>query len=998
MNEILDGIKVIKMYAWETPFVQLVTNARKNEMSVIKQTAGCKSFNYAFFSTSSRFVLLPVFLLMVLFGVEINAQKIFLIFGLFDAIKLPLTHFFPSAISASSEALVSMKRIEEFLLLNELRDVQSKINHVILPGRYEPLTVEVTKISGKWLDSSNDTIIQSLLGEFPVSYGEINIKGRISYASQEAWIFSGSVRQNILMGKPLIDKRYREVIRVCALEHDVREWPDGDYTFVGEKGISLSGGQKSRINLARCVYASADIYILDDPLSAVDPHVGQQLFDTSSVFKKNANNIILLNSDGEIEASGTYEKLMSQSGFVTYLEATSEEEDSDLLSDVLSDVKSDGEYMRSQKKKLKKGVRSRRSSTSLLVPVPYIGGSTERDTFPEEKGSQEWKMGSKETIIEGSVSLSLYHKYFVAGGGFFKFLCVYFLSLITHTLFVVSDWWLRLWTNAADARKLGPLPPTFYFSEYQDMTLKITADFQVDFFNFIYCSIYLSLIIILLFSAQLSVRQLFMSCMRSSQTLHDRMFEKVAFTNSRFFDLNPNGRILNRFSKDIGSIDELLPPVLIDTNWALLSGSGIFISYIYDESLNRRWNRSVKRLEGITRSPVFSQLASSLDGLTTIRSMKIEEMLIEEFDYLQDIHTSSYYSFLVVNRFFAFCGDLMLSLFTASMVSMFLFYNRDATGGDVGLSLTLSLALCGMIQWGLRQSAEVENFMTSVERVAEYGDLPKEKGLKGDIKLDPSWPDKGVIEFSNVNLKYDGTTPYVLKGLSFKTNSFEKIGIVGRTGAGKSSMISALFRLAEPEGKIFIDGVNICRLSLQDVRKKISIIPQDPLLFKGTIRKNLDPFDEYGELAIWHALEQAKLSVAVSELEGGLETEVSEGGNNFSVGQRQLFCLARAILRKNKVLIMDEATANVDPMTDSLIQEAIRTEFKDCTVFTIAHRLYTVMDSDRILVMSDGEIKELGAPLDLLSDPSNIFYQMVNQLGPSAAERLKKIAQGLQSP
>uniref|UniRef100_A0A0K2T7J4 ATP-binding cassette sub-family C member 4 n=1 Tax=Lepeophtheirus salmonis TaxID=72036 RepID=A0A0K2T7J4_LEPSM len=612
MNEILDGIKVIKMYAWETPFVQLVTNARKNEMSVIKQTAGCKSFNYAFFSTSSRFVLLPVFLLMVLFGVEINAQKIFLIFGLFDAIKLPLTHFFPSAISASSEALVSMKRIEEFLLLNELRDVQSKINHVILPGRYEPLTVEVTKISGKWLDSSNEftlknisfsveigelcaiigpvgcgksTIIQSLLGEFPVSYGEINIKGRISYASQEAWIFSGSVRQNILMGKPLIDKRYREVIRVCALEHDVREWPDGDYTFVGEKGISLSGGQKSRINLARCVYASADIYILDDPLSAVDPHVGQQLFDTciqkflsdktvilvthQLQFLKNANNIILLNSDGEIEASGTYEKLMSQSGFVTYLEATSEEEDSDLLSDVLSDVKSDGEYMRSQKKKLKKGVRSRRSSTSLLVPVPYIGGSTERDTFPEEKGSQEWKMGSKETIIEGSVSLSLYHKYFVAGGGFFKFLCVYFLSLITHTLFVVSDWWLRLWTNAADARKLGPLPPTFYFSEYQDMTLQITADFQVDFFNFIYCSIYLSLIIILLFSAQLSVRQLFMSCMRSSQTLHDRMFEKVAFTNSRFFDLNPNGRILNRFSKDIGSIDELLPPVLIDTNWVM---------------------------------------------------------------------------------------------------------------------------------------------------------------------------------------------------------------------------------------------------------------------------------------------------------------------------------------------------------------------------------------------------------------------------------------------
>eukprot|EP00096_Caligus_rogercresseyi_P011383 TRINITY_DN4461_c0_g1_i2.p1 TRINITY_DN4461_c0_g1~~TRINITY_DN4461_c0_g1_i2.p1 ORF type:complete len:890 (+),score=159.36 TRINITY_DN4461_c0_g1_i2:173-2842(+) len=605
MNEILDGIKVIKMYAWENPFVQLVMDARKNEMSVIRKTAGCKSFNYAFFSTSSRFILIPVFLLMVILGGEISAQKIFLIFGLFEAIKLPLTHFFPSGISASSEALVSMKRIEEFLLLKELTEIQSNINQVILPGRYEPLTVEVSKVSGKWSDESNSfdlknvsfsvevgelcaiigpvgcgksTVIQALLGEFPISYGEINIKGRISYASQEPWIFSGTVRQNILMGKPLIEKRYREVMRVCALEHDVREWPDGDYTFVGEKGISLSGGQKARINLARCVYTTADIYILDDPLSAVDAHVGKELFNSciqrflsektvilvthQLQFLHNANNIILFSEGGEIEAEGTYERLMGQSGFVTYLEATSDEENSDLVSDVLSDA----EYIHSKKKE-KRQTRSRKSSTSVLVPVPYIGSVSERDSFSEEKGSQEWKVSNKELAIEGSVSLSLYYKYFVSGGGICKFLFVYSLSLITHTLFVVSDWWLRLWTNAADARARGPLPPTYYFAEYQNIDITLGANLTLDLFNTIYCGIYLSLIGVLLFSAQLSVRQLFMSCMRSSQSLHDNMFEKVAFTNSRFFDLNPSGRILNRFSKDIGSIDELLPPVLIDTNW-----------------------------------------------------------------------------------------------------------------------------------------------------------------------------------------------------------------------------------------------------------------------------------------------------------------------------------------------------------------------------------------------------------------------------------------------
>ncbi|XP_040575219.1 ATP-binding cassette sub-family C member 4 isoform X2 [Lepeophtheirus salmonis] len=1013
MSEILNGIKVIKMYAWESSFVQLVNSVRKNEMDVIRRSASYKSFNYAFFSTSSRLVLLPIFFMILIFGGVVNSQNIFLVFGLFETLKLPVTHFFPSAIATSSEAYISLRRIQEFLLLEEWSS--RRICHDNQSLKYEPLAIKLNNLGGKWslaspeltlkdislnvevgeliaiigpVGSGKSTLLQALLGEFPFEYGSMDIVGKLSYASQEAWIFDGTVRQNILMGKPFIEKRYQDVLNACALEHDIQEWSNGDLTFVGGKGISLSGGQKARINLARCVYEKADIYILDDPLSAVDPHVGRHLLEkciqhflmnktviiaTHQIqYIKTADQIVLLNSDGSVETQGRYEELSSSNqGFGSFVKK----------------IDTGNHHKPPSPTKNRKSTISLSSSSisSLNHPMYFseiIHSDIDEQIDDDIKAKEEFDKNRSlrsESKAEGNVSFKLYLKYFAAANGILGFILIYSLSLITHSLFVFGDWWLRLWTNAADIREQnGTLNDgSFYFTSYQNSSITfIVPELKVDLFNLIYCSIYSGIILVLVLSAQIS-------------------------------------RILNRFSKDIGSIDELLPPVVVDTNWAFLSAIGIFflisstnplvligvaILLIILITVRRYYlkaSRSIKRLEGVTRSPVFSQLASSLDGLTTIRSMKIENMLINEFDDLQDIHTSSYYSFLVVNRFFAFSGDILLSIFTASLVSLFIFYYRDASGGDVGLSLTLSLALSGMIQWGLRQSAEVENFMTSVERVLEYGELPKEKGLESDIKLDPSWPDKGVVEFSNVSMRYSQHQPNVLKGLNFKTNSFEKIGIIGRTGAGKSSIISALFRLAEPEGEIFIDGLDICKVGLLDIRKKISIIPQDPILFNGSIRKNLDPFNEFTDVQIWNALEQAKLYDIVVDLGHGLDSVVLEFGSNFSVGQRQLFCLARAILRRNKVLIMDEATANVDPFTDSLIQEAIRKEFKDCTVFTIAHRLYTVMDSDRMLVLQNGEIEEFGTPKDLLKDPNNLLSRMVAQSEPNTAHTLRYLASGI---
>ncbi|CDQ68929.1 unnamed protein product [Oncorhynchus mykiss] len=480
--------------------------------------------------------------------------------------------------------------------------------------------------------------------------------------------------------------------------------------------------------------------------------------------------------------------------------------------------------------------------------------------------------------------------------------------------------------------------------------------------------------------------------------------------STSFSSCSTTGRILNRFSKDIGQLDSMLPITFVDFSQLILQNIGVvavaaavmpwilipvvplLIIFLFLRRYFLQTSRDVKRLESTTRSPVFSHLSSSLQGLWTIRAFRAEERFQNTFDTYQDLHTESWFLFLVTSRWFALRLDGICAAFVTVTAFGCLFLRDGLEAGAVGLVLSYAVTLLGNFQWTIRQSAEMENMMTSVERVVEYTELESEAPWETQKHPPPEWPSQGLITFDRVSFSYSSEGPVVLKDMKAMFRPKEKVGIVGRTGAGKSSLVSALFRLAEPEGRIYIDGVLTSEIGLHDLRQKMSIIPQDPVLFTGTMRKNLDPFHQHTDEDLWNALQEVQLKSVVEELPNKMETVLAESGSNFSVGQRQLVCLARAVLRKNRIIIIDEATANVDPRTDELIQKTIRDKFRECTVLTIAHRLNTIIDSDRILVLGAGMIQEFDEPYVLLQNQESALYRTVQQMGKAEAASLLESA------
>lgn len=894
---------------------------------------------------------------------------------------------------------------------NSLTDISLTIKPGMLVGVIGPV------------GSGKTSLLHVLLRELPLLTGSVQVGGSVSYASQEPWLFAGTLRQNILFGQPMDRPRYNTVVRRCALDRDLALLPHGDKTIVGERGFSLSGGQRARVSLARAAYRRADIYLLDDPLSAVDAPVGRHLFDSCIVgylrratrvlvthqlhYLKDVDQIIIL-KNGTIAAAGTYDTLAA-SGLDFAALLSEGEEQSGTESKLIdpADLTADDELASTAGTSFT--FRSRQTSIHSVASVDNV------TTAP---------VAESEARASGAVGARVYGAYLGAAAAWPALTLAFLIAALAQTAGSGADYWTSYWVNLEEgrsrqqesllARKYGDVTnSSYHYSLFNETSSHNVLFSSVRLTRYDCIYIYTGIIVALVSITLIRSFLFFNLAMRASTHLHNRMFSSITRAPMRFFHLNPSGRILNRFSKDMGAVDEVLPAAMLDVlqiglsligivavvavvnYWLLVPTLGICFVFYLLRIFYLSSSRTIKRLEGVTRSPVFSHLNASLQGITTIRAFGAQRALVQEFDSHQDLHSAAWYLFIASSRAFGFWLDLVCVVYIGFVTMSFLVLENAEYGGNVGLAITQAMGLTGMFQWGMRQSTELENQMTSVERIDEYTRVESEPPLESEPSKKPpaTWPAQGCVSFRGVTLRYAPDAAPVLRDLCFEVASTEKVGIVGRTGAGKSSLINAIFRLAYVEGSIVIDELDTADIGLHELRSQVSIIPQEPVLFSGTMRHNLDPFDEYPDSVLWKALEEVELKEAVMELTAGLNSKISEGGSNFSVGQRQLVCLARAIIRRNRILVLDEATANVDPQTDALIQTTIRNKFAECTVLTIAHRLHTVMDSDKVLVMDSGRVVEYDHPHMLLQRENGVLVSMVQQTGRHMAETLQRIAQ-----
>ncbi|XP_012146729.2 putative multidrug resistance-associated protein lethal(2)03659 isoform X1 [Megachile rotundata] len=999
MNQIIAGVELIKMYVWEVPYSLLVEKARRKEVDVIKKYSIVEQIGLTCDIYVPRVSLFITILTYVLTGNTIDAEKVFMTTAFYAILQSSMTVGFTLSVHLLAEAMVSVRRLEKFMMHPEIIPPPKTQNQVAT----QSLPVYLKNVSARWdesrdctlqnvdlsiqagsfvavigqIGSGKSSLLKAILSELPLQDGILETTGKISFADQRPWIFASSIRQNILFGQPYNEKRYNEVIKVCQLKRDIDSFTHKDSTMVGERGINLSGGQRARINLARAIYAEADIYLLDDPLSAVDGHVGSHIVDecicgflkgktrilvTHQIqYLKPADQIVVING-GAVQAKGSFEELQRMS--LDFMKIFKEVEES----------------------------KTKEPETE------------EKQTIEETKKEEEPEVGSEpvevaETRTVGKISAAVFLAYWKASKNPCLLAFMVVLFILSQVMASGADYLLAFWVNTEVASWVNIGNGTMAF---QWNTL-LSRDGII----YIYSALTFGFVCVYIVEAF----TYYGVCMRASKNLHAAMFRSIVRATMYFFNTNPAGRILNRFSKDIGAIDKKLPFTTFDVTimfltfigtvvivgtvsaWLLIPTFVALLIFYYMRVIYIATSRSVKRMEGTTRSPVFDHVGATLQGLTTIRAFKAEEIVTKDFDNHQDLHTSTWFIFITISRAFGLYIEWFCLIYVGIITIAFLLFEDLAIAGDIGLVITQITAVTKILQWGMRQTAELENHMTSIERVLEYSHLEEEPFLDSIPEKKPpkEWPTAGMVEFKNVRLKYGPKSAYVLKGINFVVKSKEKIGVVGRTGAGKTSLISALFRLAYIEGEISIDNIPTDTVALHDFRSKISIIPQEPVLFSGSLRRNLDPFDEYSDNDLWSALQEVELKKTIADMPAGLTSKVAEEGSNFSVGQRQLLCLVRALVRNNKIMVLDEATANVDSQTDSMIQKTVRKKFKHCTVFTIAHRLNTIMDSDKILVMDQGNLMEFDHPYILLQK-KGYFYNMVQQTGPTMANSLFETA------
>ncbi|GIY40685.1 multidrug resistance-associated protein 1 [Caerostris darwini] len=1019
MNEIINGIKVLKLYAWENSFIKEVMNIRYMEVASLKAQAylnGCVTF---IFTSAPFLVSLASFATFVLIDSNnvLDANKAFVSLSLFNILRVP-TALLPMIIAYTAMFVVSLNRINKYLQGDEIdpdiikHDPSEKDPIVIENGTFSWTKEDAPALSNLnfrvpegslvavvgQVGSGKSSLLAALLGDMIKWCGKVNVKGSIAYVPQQAWIQNATLRKNVLFTKSYDERKYNCILEACALAQDLEILPGGDMTEIGEKGINLSGGQKQRVSLARAVYNDADVYYLDDPLSAVDAHVGKHIFEhvigPQGVLAKKTRilvthrisvlpdvDTIIVLQNGKVTEMGSYKELLAKKGafadfLIQFLQENAPETVEEILPDDLNfmqeiaatvgappeltrqlSMMSDGSDSESAVCKTKRssisdsGEGPRRRTRSQVDNSEKFSRQMSKQNGPifDRKQSSKpevagTKLTEKESVEVGSVKSTVYFDYIKSYGYWNFFFTVLFFTFI-NGFSVGSNLWLSVWSSDS----LNP-------DANSDIKLR---NLRLG----VYSGLGSGEVVFTLITSIL----MNLACLRASKLLHDGMLTHIMRAPMSFFDTTPLGRILNRFSKDIDTADVTIRfnvrmvfiqgfralgaiiVISLETPFFIVACLPLAILYYFLQKFYIPTSRQLKRLESTTRSPVYSHFSETVTGASSIRAYEATNTFMRHSNNLVDINNESYYPSLGASRWLSIRLEF-LGYTIVFLSALFAVYLRDTLSpGIAGLSVSYALQ-------------------------ADWNDKK--------TKPDNSWPQEGKINFDHYSTRYREGLELVLKDINCIIEPSERCGIVGRTGAGKSSLTLALFRIIEAAGgKICIDGVHIGKLGLHDLRNKLTIIPQDPVLFTGTLRTNLDPFGTYSEEALWQSLEQAHLKNFVTSLEKGIEHEISEGGENLSVGQRQLVCLARALLRKTKVLILDEATAAVDVETDELIQSTIRTQFSDCTIITIAHRLNTIIDYDKVIVLGKGEIVEMDKPENLLKKEDSIFYSMAKDAG-----------------
>jgi ATP-binding cassette subfamily C (CFTR/MRP) protein 4 len=1053
--QVISGIRALKMYGWEPPYAAKVKAVRSREAELIGRSQAYRGLNEGLGNVSACLITGATFLAAWGLGQPLSPRSVFVSASLFSFLQLEVMRFFPLAIECIGIVRISLARIQAFLespeLSTEAAAVASPVSENLVDVHSASCEWEGTKASGggssapssptaavpftlQCIDlrvrrgefvavvgavgAGKSMLMQLLLGELHPTAGTAHISGRIAYSSQLPWLLTGSIRENVTLGRMFDARRYEEAVRCACLNLDLARLRDGDATIVGERGVNLSGGQKARLGIARALYMESDVILLDDPFAALDSRVGRKLYDRavgpnglastrgSAVvlvthalqYVRNADRIVVLHR-GRVAAQGSFSQLAAawqaqasgdaEAARVTMDAIGASGTRSDELGAALGELFSATPQMDAPDAVEGRGADEDEAALAALLADEdgAAGGGTPRVAAGAS-------IISAETIKKGALGKSVLAEYWRAAGGLCVGVSVVLQLLVGTALILLCSSWLALWCATPPDRQRETLFPAVYGG-------LLAATAIVGLGRALY---------------------FFQATQRSSRTLADAAFEKLLTATATWFSANPAGRLLNVLAKDQAIVDEVVPNVAFD----FISIAGVVIGIlvlvcavnpymilvvlplIFVFSRLRDYYmvtaRIVKRIDSAARSPMFALMAEVLSGsgLATVRAFKLQALMRERFAASVDAQARAFFVFLATSRWLGVRLDaicLVLFIFT---VFACVAVRGLVSAGLVGLVLSQLTQVTNSLQWCVRQSSELENNLIAVERVLSFA-----VGLKGadveavDIRgqehvavggdskaaAAAAWPVDGSIEVEGLTLRYRADLPFVLKGVRTSIPSGSRVGVVGRTGAGKSSLYLALLRLIEPEtleGRggdvgVRIAGVDIGGVPLSTLRRAVSVIPQDPILFGGpssTLRSNIDPWNS-------HTTEACTAALAAAQLTLDLEHPISEGGANLSVGQRQLVCLARALVRKSPIVLVDEATASVDADTDAAVQRALALLFASTsacgtgtTSLTIAHRLKSVLDADLVLVLDDGRIVQAGPPGTLAVEPG-IFAELL---------------------